>query len=160
MLMFGDSNDRYIAADQCLHNEPHSHGLDTIKHCQHPDLSVSWQAMVQLSTHRSPLQRNLRCFTVMTTGACVQVGVHLQGPWWGGETGSPMERIEHGFGAYLEELKGDLDMVTFSSSLWDLERWSMYQPEVLAGGQIRSDLLQEWTAHLQECLTHIEVCQW
>ena len=49
VLMFGDSNDRFIAHDQCMMVEPHSHGPTTIKHCQHGIVAVSWQAMVSVS---------------------------------------------------------------------------------------------------------------
>ena len=56
ILMFGDSNDRYIAHDQCMVNEPHSHSATTIRHCQQDTISISWQAMVSRSTRLSPLR--------------------------------------------------------------------------------------------------------
>ena len=87
----------------------------------------------------------------------MQVGVHPHGPWWGGETGSPLERLEHGFTAYYATYQTPLDIVTFSSNLWDLQRWSVYNEEALNGGLIREDLLLEWAAHLLDSLSFIEV---
>lgn len=153
ILMFGDSNDRYIAHDQCMMNEPHSHGPTTIRHCQQGSVSISWQAMVRFRL----------CFIAVTPrrphrpGSSAQVGVHPHGPWWGGETGAPLERLDHGFKAYSETYGDNLDVVTFSSNLWDLQRWATYQPESLVGGQLQEQLLVEWTAHLVESLTRIEV---
>ena len=131
-LFFGDSNDRNIVNDFCTKAEPRppQHEVETLRDCWHGNLTLTWQPMI---------------------------GVSPFGPYWQNLHGTPRDRLKHGLQEHLRMFQSPPDLVTLSSSLWDLWHWASSAPELLDGKQIEANVLQSWQADLSGLLSHIEV---
>lgn len=89
----------------------------------------------------------------------LQTGVHPTGPYWGGVTGTPAERLAHGLDAFQEEY-GSMalpDIVIFTSNLWDLQRIGSISQDKLVGHSIEAHELLAYKLDLSAVLSQIEV---
>lgn len=90
----------------------------------------------------------------------LQAGVHPTGPYWGGVTGTPSERLGHGLTAFRQEYGGSAspDVVVFASNLWDLQRIGSTSQDKFVGHSIEAHELLAYKLDLSAVLSQVEVC--
>ena len=85
--------------------------------------------------------------------------MHPTGPYWGGVTGTPTERLAHGLTAFRQEYGGSAspDIVVFASNLWDLQRIGSLSQDKFVGHSIETHELLTYKLDLSSILSQIEV---
>lgn len=85
--------------------------------------------------------------------------MHPTGPYWGGVTGTPTERLAHGLTAFRQEYgdKASPDVVVVASNLWDLQRIGSMSQDKFVGHSIEAHELLNYKLDLTSVLTQVEV---